>query len=82
MVATVDQKAHKLITLDDSGDTKLIFDPRNEDEVSNSRRSFDDLKKKVYSAFAVDKEGNKGARLTSFDPDAEKLILTPPMKGG
>jgi hypothetical protein len=64
------------------GDTKLIWNPNNTDEVDNARRSFDDLRKKGYLAYRVSADGSKGEVMTAFDPHAEKVILAPPMRGG
>jgi tRNA U38,U39,U40 pseudouridine synthase TruA len=66
-----------------AGDTKLLWDADNEDEVENARRTFKDLVgKKKYAAFSVKKGGEQGAQIREFDPDAEKIILVPPMQGG
>lgn len=65
------------------GDTKIIWDSGRVEEVDNARRTFDDLvKKKKYAAFEVTKKGEKDGQVFDFDPEAEKLILVPPMKGG
>ena len=72
----------EMLVMDSSGDTKTIWDSQNADEVANARRTFDDLKKKRYLAYRVKGEGTKGQLMTEFDPDAEKMILSPPMAGG
>ena len=64
------------------GDTKIIWNSDNAEEVSNARRTFDDLKKKGFAAFAVKANGDKGERIFAFDEDAEKLIMVPPLQGG
>jgi hypothetical protein len=64
------------------GDTKLIWSKNNRDEVESARRTFDELKKKGFSAFAVKKDGEKGEQIFSFDETAEKLIMVPAMRGG
>jgi hypothetical protein len=33
-------------------------------------------------AFRVGEGGRKGEQIRAFDPEAEKLILAPPMAGG
>lgn len=69
--------------MDPTGDTKIIWDAANEDEVENARRTFDDLKKKGFIAYSVKgKNGKKGEIIREFDPDAERLIMAPPMQGG
>ena len=64
------------------GDTKAIWDKNNPDEVAAARATFDALKKKKYLAYSVDKDGNKGKLITEFDPNAERVIMSPPMAGG
>jgi hypothetical protein len=71
-----------LAVLDRTGDTKLIWDPDNDVEVASARRTFDDLRAKGFLAYSVDKGGKKGTVIREFDPDAEKIILAPPMAGG
>jgi len=75
--------AHQMSVMGREGDTKIIWDKDNEDEVDNARRSFDDLRAKGYIAYEVTgKDGSKGKLMTEFDPDAERIILSPPMVGG
>lgn len=78
----VPEGAHVLAVLDASGDTRIIWNPDNPDEVANAKRTFDDLKKKGYVAYAVKRDGEKGEVVKGFDPEAEKLILAPQMRGG
>lgn len=69
--------------LNESGDTKVIWDSENEDEVEAARATFDRLiKEKGFAAFKVDKKGEAAGPMRSFDPDAEKVILVPPLQGG
>lgn len=69
--------------MDRTGDTKLIWNRDNPDEVENARRTFKDLTKKGYTAFRVEgKDGKQGEKMNDFDPDAERIILAPRMQGG
>lgn len=72
----------ELCVMDATGDTKTVFDPNNPDEVEAARETFKALKKKGYLAYRVEKSGDKGEALTEFDPQAGKIILCPPMRGG
>jgi len=72
---------HVMYTMDSTGDTRIIWDPDNADDVANAKRSFEDLIKKGYQAFSV-KGGEKGERVRNFDPKQEKLILAPATVGG
>jgi hypothetical protein len=64
------------------GDTKLIWDSNRKEEVDNAKRTFDDLTKKKYRAFAVKKGGSPGSAIDEFDPELEKIIMVPPIQGG
>lgn len=68
--------------MDRSGDTKVIWDSDNADEVANAERTFNDLKKKGYVAYAVKGDGDKGKVVGEFDEGLEKLILAPALAGG
>lgn len=72
----------ELIILDQTGDTKVIWDRKNQDEVDAAREQYNSLKKKGYMAYSVKEDGEKKKVIHDFDPEAEKLILTPPLRGG
>lgn len=72
----------ELSVMDRTGDTKVIWDSGNADEVAVARDTFTKLKKKGFLAYSVKKGGEKGTILTEFDPEAEKIIMSPPMAGG
>lgn len=72
----------ELCAIDQTGDTKTIWDKNNPDEVEAAKATFDRLKGKGYLAYKVSKDGSKGEVIRDFDPDAEKIILSPPMQGG
>lgn len=64
------------------GDLKIMWDADKDDEVASARKQFDDMRKKGYLAFKVDRRGDKGEQITAFDADAEKIIMAPQMRGG
>lgn len=72
----------ELISMDHTGDTKVIWDHKNADEVEAARATFNSLKKKNYIAYTVKKDGDKGEIIREFDPTAEKIIMSPQMVGG
>jgi hypothetical protein len=73
----------ELRVMGQKGDTRIIWNPRDPDEVAAAKRQFDDLVgEKRFLAFNVTPGGGKGAQITEFDPQAEKLLITPPMAGG
>jgi hypothetical protein len=65
------------------GDTKHIWNKNDPVEVEAARKQFDHFRSKKYLAFHVKgKDGDKGEQMTEFDPNAERIIFTPPMQGG
>ena len=69
--------------LDRKGDTKIIWDSENEEEVAAARRTFDDLRSQGFLAYkVVGKDGRKGEQIREFEAEAERIILAPPMRGG
>jgi hypothetical protein len=79
----VPEGMHVMVTLDQTGDTKLIWNPDDPIEVENARATFDRLvKEKKMAAYAVRKNGEKGEVVRTFDPTVEKLIFAPRMVGG
>lgn len=72
----------ELAILDHTGDTKILWNPDNEDETKVAETSFKTLRKKGYSAFMVKKDGEKGELIHDFDPDAGRIIMAPALVGG
>ena len=79
---TVETVRREMCILDGGGDTKVIWDPANADEVKNAKRTFKDLLKKGFTAFRVDTDGEKDGQIREFEPDAQKLIMVPRIMGG
>ena len=72
----------ELAVLDRTGDTRLIWDSANDDEVEAAKKMFKNLKDKGYAAYSVNKKGDKGEVMKKFDAEAERIIMAPPMVGG
>jgi len=71
-----------IVVLDHSGDTKHIWDRNSEAEVEEARSLFDRMIKRGMQAWSVTRKGDKDARITTFDPQAEKIIFSPALQGG
>jgi ribosomal protein L19E len=66
-----------------SGDSKVIWDPKNDDEVEAAQAQFDVLIDKGFKAYKVDKKGDKtGSPIKTFNPKVGKLIMVPAIQGG
>ena len=74
--------AREMDVLDSTGHTKTTWDSGNEQEVEGARRLFDALTSKGFKAFRAKKDGTEGEPMKKFDPDAERMILVPPVEGG
>jgi hypothetical protein len=69
--------------LDRLGDTKVMWDKNDPNEVAAAKATFDSLKAKGFLAYSVKgKKGDKGEVIKQFDPEAERLIMSPPLVGG
>lgn len=64
------------------GDTKLSWDSKNKDEVKAARKLYKKLAEAGYKAFSVGGDYKPGNMLDDFDPDIEKIVFVPPMRGG
>jgi hypothetical protein len=68
---------------DRGGDTRVMWDSRNEEEVDAARKQFRDLTRAGYLAYKAEgKEGMRGEQIREFDPRAERIILVKPLAGG
>jgi hypothetical protein len=73
-----------MCTLNKTGDSKLIWDPKNKDEVKAAEDQFDTLTGKGFMAYEVLKSGdkNENKQMKKFNKRAGRIILVPPMVGG
>ena len=72
----------EMAILDSTGDTKVIWDPENDDEREVAEEQFDSLIERGFTAYEVKKNGEAGRRINAFDPDAGKIIMVPRIVGG
>ena len=72
----------ELRVLDVSGDTKVIWDPSNDDEVEAAEEQFDRLIDKGFTAYSVKKDGSTDKKLKKFDSKLGKIIMVPQLQGG
>lgn len=81
-MSTAEKVEHVMSIMSEEGDTKVVWDEENDVEVEQARKTFNELKKKGYVAYQVNRKGDQGSVMTEFDPSAEKMILAPQMRGG
>jgi hypothetical protein len=65
-----------------AGDTRIDWDPYNEEEVRLAKKYFDEARAKNFNAYRVRGDGKPGDVITTFDRHAEKIIIAPPVAGG
>lgn len=71
-----------LHVLDATGDTHIMWDAERPVEVEAARAAFDNAKAAGYQGFSVTASGDKDAVIREFDPEAEKIIMAPALRGG
>jgi len=64
------------------GDVRSTWDVENKDSIQVARDQFNDLTKKGWTAYSVNKDGSKNKKITSFDPKAGAIIMVPKVVGG
>ncbi len=68
--------------MNETGDKKTIYDRTDPVQVEAAKAEFKVYKDKGYMAYKMLDEGKRGEILHSFDPTAERIVFSPPMRGG
>lgn len=68
--------------MDQTGHTRHIWDAGNEAEVEAAQALYTSLVGRGYRAFHVKEDGKEGQRMEAFDPNAQKMIMLPQLRGG
>jgi hypothetical protein len=72
-----------LSVLDKNGDTKLEWNPKVATEVEVAKEKFDTLVlHKGYAAYELKENDKPGEVIREFNPNAERIFLTPRAVGG
>lgn len=83
MDVQTEQPKGEIAIMGREGDLKVIWNPRNHDEVDAAKEQFKALRKKGFAAFkATGKDGAQGEQIHDFDPEAGRIIMVPPLAGG
>ena len=72
----------ELAVMDRTGDTRIEWDAERPGEVEAARELFDKMKNKGYLAYTLDRSGTRGDVIRRFDPNAERIIMSPQTVGG
>jgi len=80
---TLADTRHVLSITDGTGDTRIMWDPKNKDEVATAKAAFDAAKAKGMLAYSVDDEGGRtGEVIQEFNKKAGKIIMVRQPQGG
>lgn len=71
---------HVMRILDQHGDTKLEFDPKEPSSVRDVEERFEELMRRGFVGFDVSEE--PGKVIKTFDPNAKEIIVSPRFAGG
>ena len=61
--------------LDDNGDSRIVWNRKDQDEVDEARTKFEEYIKEGYRAYVCRSDGTKGRKVETFDALMEELIL-------
>lgn len=75
---------HFLSIADSTGDTRIMWNPRDKDEVATAKAAFDAALGKGMLAYSVDPGtgDSSGEVVRKFDAKLGKVIMTKPLQGG
>lgn len=75
--------AHQMHRLDNTGDSRIEWDPDEDNEVEAAEKMFkQNMKIDGMKAYEVGKDGKAGKEIKRFNPNAAKIILVPRIAGG
>lgn len=70
------------IIMDGSGDTRHEFDSSNREEVAKAERRFRELTGRGFRAVGFSGNSGTGELIRNFDPDTERTLFIPQLRGG
>jgi hypothetical protein len=73
-------KKHKLIILDHTGHSTLLYDVKDEKSVENTKALFEKYMRAGYMAYK--KEGDDFSVVRDLELETEKIYISPQLRGG
>lgn len=73
---------HVQIVMNNSGDTRHVFDHSAPADVESARARFRELTEKGYSAVGFHAGNENGKLLREFDADVQRTVFIPQLRGG
>lgn len=69
--------------LGQEGDSRIMWDRRNKDEIGTAEAAFNEAKKRGMLIYKAEgKDGHQGEQVREFDKKHERLIVVPALQGG
>ncbi len=70
------------IVMDGGGDTRHQFDPGEPRSLAEAKERFENLTSRGFRAVALGADGTDGQLLDGFDPQVERTLFIPQLRGG
>jgi hypothetical protein len=68
--------------MDRNGDTRHRFNPNDAAAVAFAKQRFEELTRNGYRAVALGRDGESGRLLDRFEPNTERTLFIPQLRGG
>lgn len=72
----------ELLIPNDTGDLRVMWDPRDKDETKAAKAAYDDAVAKGMRAYTVEPDGSTGEVIREFPKKAGKLQMVAQLQGG
>lgn len=82
MKQTIEAHIGEMSIMDHSGHKELKWNTALFEEVAQAQKTFDDLTRMGYSAFASKEKAQVKHLINQFDPTAAEVIMVPKTVGG
>jgi hypothetical protein len=65
-----------------SGDERITWNSNDQLDTARAKKIFDDLIASGHLAFRIKDGSTKGEQISEFDPKAQRLLMSPALRGG
>lgn len=78
----IPEDLHAIGVMNGRGHTSHVWKKSDPEQVKEAQLLFSTLTSHGYKAYRMDKKGNQGEPMDTFDPDAKRMLFAPPFQGG
>ena len=82
MTTAPEDRVHVLKVTNRTGDTQTQWRVGDDLSTAEANRVFDEMVQAGFLAYTVPDDGSAGDVLRTFDPQADTIVITPPLVGG